>query len=45
LGLWARNHLGPVLAPFIVVPGGIWNRLFPQPSLVKHYGSFSEKEA
>lgn len=45
LSLWARNHLSPVLSPFIVVPGGIWNRFFPQPSLVKNYVSFSEKEA
>ena len=45
LSLWARNHLSPVLSPFIVIPGGIWNRFFPQPSLVKDYVSFSEKEA
>ena len=45
LSMWTRNHLSPVLYPFIVVPGGIWNRFFPQPSLVKDYVSFSEKEA
>src|SRR5712692_9200116 len=45
LSLWTRNHLSPVLAPFIMVPGGIWNRFFPQPSLVKDYVSLSKKEA
>lgn len=45
LSMWARNHLSPVLYPFIVVPGGIWNRFFPQPSRVMDTVSFSEKEA
>jgi 2-polyprenyl-6-methoxyphenol hydroxylase-like FAD-dependent oxidoreductase len=45
LSMWTRNHLSSVLYPFIVVPGGIWNRFFPQPPLVKDYGSLSKKEA
>jgi 2-polyprenyl-6-methoxyphenol hydroxylase-like FAD-dependent oxidoreductase len=45
LSLWTRNHLSPVLYPFIVVPGGIWKRFFPQSTLVKDYIPSSEKEA
>jgi 2-polyprenyl-6-methoxyphenol hydroxylase-like FAD-dependent oxidoreductase len=45
LGLWARNHLSPMLYPFAVVPGGLWNRFFPRPSIVKDSILPSEKEA
>jgi 2-polyprenyl-6-methoxyphenol hydroxylase-like FAD-dependent oxidoreductase len=44
LSLWARNHLSPMFYPFVVIPGGIWNRFFPQPSLVQDYLLPSEKE-
>jgi 2-polyprenyl-6-methoxyphenol hydroxylase-like FAD-dependent oxidoreductase len=39
LSLWTRNHLSPILYPFIVVPGGIWQRFLPKPSIVKDYTS------
>lgn len=38
LSMWARNHLTPVLYPFIVVPGGIWRRFLPRSQELKDYG-------
>jgi 2-polyprenyl-6-methoxyphenol hydroxylase-like FAD-dependent oxidoreductase len=45
LSLWMRNHLSPVLYPFIVIPGGIWKRFLPKSGMVKDYIPSSEKEA
>ncbi|HEX6553423.1 MAG TPA: FAD-dependent monooxygenase [Ktedonobacteraceae bacterium] len=37
LSLWTRNHLSPVLYPFIVIPGGIWKKFLPQSRVLKAY--------
>jgi 2-polyprenyl-6-methoxyphenol hydroxylase-like FAD-dependent oxidoreductase len=37
LGLWARNHLAPMLARAVLVPEGIVRRLHPWSSMLKRY--------
>ncbi|GHO97632.1 FAD-dependent oxidoreductase [Reticulibacter mediterranei] len=37
LGLWARNHLAPMLARAVLVPEGIVRRLHPWSSMLKSY--------
>lgn len=38
LSMWLRNHLSPVLYPFVVIPGGIWRRFLPRSQELKDYG-------
>lgn len=37
--IWIQNHLGPLLFPFLIVPGGLLQEWFPKPSTLKDYGS------
>jgi hypothetical protein len=42
LGLWARNHLGPLLVPPALVASKLWGGLLPinsRPSRLKDYGN------
>lgn len=36
--IWIQNHLGPLLFPFLIVPGGLLQEWFPKPSTLKDYG-------
>ncbi|QBD80847.1 FAD-dependent oxidoreductase [Ktedonosporobacter rubrisoli] len=35
--IWEQNHLGPLILPFLMVPGGLWQEWFPKPSTLKNY--------
>lgn len=37
--IWVQNHLGPLLFPFLIVPGGLLQEWFPKPSTLKDYGN------
>ncbi|MFL5588260.1 MAG: FAD-dependent monooxygenase [Ktedonobacteraceae bacterium] len=39
LGLWARNHLGPLLVPPALVASELWGGLLPRSSRLKDYGN------
>jgi 2-polyprenyl-6-methoxyphenol hydroxylase-like FAD-dependent oxidoreductase len=36
--IWIQNHLGPLLFPFLLVPGGLLQEWFPKPRTLKDYG-------
>jgi len=39
LGLWVRNHLGPLLMAPALVASERWGGLLPRPSRIKDYGN------
>src|SRR5437868_2400866 len=39
MGLWARNHLGPLLVPPALVASELWGGLLPRSSRLKDYGN------
>src|SRR5947207_676510 len=39
LGLWVRNHLGPLLMPPALVASELWGGLLPRSSRLKDYGN------